>query len=46
MTASPTVSAMNFSVPMGASDATMAADMMAMAEVGPTMAWREVPNRA
>jgi hypothetical protein len=44
--ASATVSATNFSLPCVTSSATIAADNAAVADIGPTTRWRELPKAA
>jgi hypothetical protein len=44
--ASPAVKATNRSLPVGANDATVAADSAAVAAIGPTTSWRELPSAA
>lgn len=44
--ASPAVSATNLLLPVGANDATVAADSAAVAAIGPVTSWRELPSAA
>ena len=44
--ASPAVSAANRPLPTGTNAATVAADSAAVAAIGPTTSWRELPNAA
>jgi hypothetical protein len=44
--ASPAVSAANRPSPTGTSEATVAADSAAVAAIGPTTSWRELPSAA
>ena len=43
--ASPAVSATNLLLPIGANDATVAADSAAVAPIGPVTSWRELPGQ-